>query len=215
MTTKQNIISFSLWGNKPKYMIGMEENCKLAPIIYPDWKVKIYVDNTVDIGFLRHLYSTYKVGIYSVGANTPSFDGMFWRMYPADDPTVGKFIIRDADSRLNWREKAAVDEWIASGKNFHIMRDHKNHVYMIQGGMWGGTAGVIPNMTQLINEWPDHSHYACDQVFLSKVIYPLVKNDCLTHDPYYENKPFPQHQSIEPGWFVGQIYDENGVPQKD
>ncbi len=33
-------------------------------------------------------------------------------------------IVRDADSRLNVREKAAVDAWIASGRPFHVMRDH-------------------------------------------------------------------------------------------
>ena len=35
--------------------------------------------------------------------------GMFWRFLVADDPTVDRFIIRDSDSRLNARERFAVE----------------------------------------------------------------------------------------------------------
>jgi hypothetical protein len=60
---------------------------------------------------------------------------MFWRFLVADDPTVDRYIIRDADSRLNMREKLAIDEWIASGKKIHILRDHPNHGdFPISGG---------------------------------------------------------------------------------
>ena len=37
------------------------------------------------------------------------------------------------------RERDAVDEWIASNKTFHIMRDHIWHDGIeILAGMWGG-----------------------------------------------------------------------------
>ena len=54
----------------------------------------------------------------------------------ADDPSVARFLIRDADSRLNLRENAAVHEWIESGYSFHIMRDHTAHFVPINGGMF-------------------------------------------------------------------------------
>jgi hypothetical protein len=44
-------------------------------------------------------------------------------LWVAADADVDRFIVRDADSRLNSREKAAVDAWIASGATFPIMRD--------------------------------------------------------------------------------------------
>ena len=46
-------------------------------------------------------------------------------------------ISRDADSRLSLREKEAVEKWINSDKDFHIMRDHPHHYYPILGGTWG------------------------------------------------------------------------------
>ncbi len=65
---------------------------------------------------------------------------MFWRFLIADDLTVDRFLIRDADSRylftiaasihfdrFSMRELHAVNEWIASGKQLHVMRDHPYH----------------------------------------------------------------------------------------
>jgi hypothetical protein len=45
--------------------------------------------------------------------------GMFWRFLVADDPSVDRFIVRDADSRLNPRDALAVAEWVRSGTALH------------------------------------------------------------------------------------------------
>lgn len=71
---------------------------------------------------------------------------LFWCFLVSDDPTVSHFLCRDAFSRLNSREKAAVDAWIASGLPFHAMRDHIMHTDPMLAGMWGGLAGVLPPM---------------------------------------------------------------------
>jgi hypothetical protein len=49
---------------------------------------------------------------------------MLWRFRPAfeEDDTI--VLVRDADSRLSRRERAAVEDWLASDFDFHIMRDH-------------------------------------------------------------------------------------------
>ena len=44
---------------------------------------------------------------------------------------------RDLDSRFSEREKAATEEWLRSNKEFHFMRDHPYHGYVILGGCWG------------------------------------------------------------------------------
>ena len=68
----------------------------------------------------------------------PVLSPMVWRFLIASDPSVGRYIIRDADSRLSER-KAAVSEWIESGKKFHVMRDHPSHNnFAMSGGMWAG-----------------------------------------------------------------------------
>ena len=51
-----------------------------------------------------------------------------WRFETIDDPDVEINMSRDTDTRILLREKLAVDEWLASGKTFHIMRDHPHHI---------------------------------------------------------------------------------------
>lgn len=208
---KNNVISFSLWGNKPKYLVGAIENCKLQPIIYPGWKMRFYVGKSVPMSFLKELHQSYKPEIFCVeDENTKgNFYGAFWRFWVNDDPNVDYYICRDSDSRLNWREKAAVDEWINSKKPFHIMRDHKNHTHIMQAGMWGGKTGCILDVKEKTLKEPT-TYYHNDQIFLANHIYPKIKNDCIIHDPFYEKKPFPPHKPLLlNGSFVGQIYDEN------
>ena len=42
---------------------------------------------------------------------------------------------RDADSRLTNRGRIAVDDWLASDENSHIMRDHLQHGAEMLGGI--------------------------------------------------------------------------------
>jgi len=41
------VISFSLWGNKPKYCVGAIRNAELAPEIYPGWLCYFQLDYSV------------------------------------------------------------------------------------------------------------------------------------------------------------------------
>lgn len=49
---------------------------------------------------------------------------------------VELLLSRDLDSRINEREVAAVSEFLASEKHFHVMRDHPAHSAPIMGGLW-------------------------------------------------------------------------------
>ena len=57
------------------------------------------------------------------------------RFLVADDIFVDRFVVRDADSRPNAREWAAVQEWIESGYSAHIMRDHPAHDVVMNAGV--------------------------------------------------------------------------------
>ena len=53
------------------------------------------------------------------------------------DGYVTEWHSRDLDSKLNKRERAAVDEWLATNHTYHVMRDNKHHGTAILGGMFG------------------------------------------------------------------------------
>ena len=204
------LIAFSLWGNDPKYCVGAIKNASLGSSIYPDWKCRFYVGASTS--------RFYKNKIKENGGEVVEMDeegdwsGMFWRFAPAFEKDVEVMISRDTDSRLNMREKYAVDEWLSSDKGFHIMRDHPYHGTAILGGMWGIKKGVVPNFKELFQKRAKQDSYDTDQAFLREDIYPLICNHAMVHDEFFKSpldveRPFPKsREGLE---FVGQVFNEN------
>jgi len=198
-----NVVSFSLYGSDLKYYKGALENANLCPKIYPNWQCRFYIDNSVDPLFVSILKSFDHVYIVHIKENLGPIHGMYWRYMVNDEPGIDKYIIRDADSRLNVREQAAVNAWIESNKGFHIMRDCPGHTKNIQGGIWGGTANKF-NMSDLVQKHASFAKWGDDETFLSNHIWPLIKDDCIIHDPYRDKILFPHHPQFV--GFVGERY---------
>jgi hypothetical protein len=204
------IIAFSLWGKDPKYTIGAVRNAELAKEIYLGWTCRFYIGDDVSENIENQLIDN---GAETCRMHGSNWNGMFWRFFAADGNDV--MISRDTDSRLGVREKAAVDEWLASDRNFHIMRDHPYHATEILGGMWGVRNGLLIGIKDMVADYDTglfDNKYQVDQNFLREVVYPLVKNDAMVHDPYFQASSFPQPRTNAQD-FVGQVYDENERPQ--
>lgn len=207
----KKIIAFSLYGDNPKYCIGAIKNVKLQEEIYPDWICRIYYNFTVPI---KHIDELKKLNVELIDMSSSNLNefGMFWRFQVYDDKNVERFIVRDTDSRLNKREKAAVDEWIKSDKNLHIIRDHPQHGVLILGGTWGVKNDFRFNMSELIYDYLKDKkkfNYGDDQRFLIK-IHKTYMDSMICHDNFFDypnNFKFPQkREKLE---FVGQVFDEN------
>ena len=149
---------------------------------------------------------------------------MFWRMLVAEESAVDRFLIRDADSRVNEREAACVREWIASGKGFHVIRDHPNHAKPVMGGLWGARSEIMPGLVEQIHLWTALSlaHerdeiYDSDQAFLARIIWPRFKVDSIQHDScllahFHGSVPIPGDTgtpTAEAWRFCGERFDEN------
>ncbi len=174
----------------------------------------VYYDNSVPTETIDKLKELDVITIDMTGKN---IYGMFWRFLAENLPDSELSIFRDSDSRITIREKLAVDEWINSGKSLHVMRDHPAHGIPygnislgILGGMWGIKSKKIPlsDMIFKFNENRDLK-YGSDQTFL-KVVYDIFIDDKITHDEFYEKKPFPIKR--EYGRFVGDRIDEFDNP---
>ncbi|KAK8407540.1 hypothetical protein O3P69_002233 [Scylla paramamosain] len=60
--------------------------------------------------------------------------------------------ITHESSKVTQREVSAVEEWLASGKMFHVMRDHPYHSVPVLGGMWDARWDIDPALaTKLRN----------------------------------------------------------------
>jgi hypothetical protein len=214
----KQLISYGLWGVKPMYCNGALENAKLQRRIYPGWTCRFYVDITTDKGTIQKLTDE---GCEIVYINTNAHIGrqkQFWRFLAAEDKDASHIIMRDCDSYLNEREKAAVDEWIESRIGLHLMRDHVQHHTEILGGMWGCVGGLFPNMSEIINKWLEENlsftEKWTDQLFLRAVIWPLIKDKHMAHvnnvSNNYTNLERKFTVELPDGGFVGMQYDENG-----
>ena len=65
--------------------------------------------------------------------------GLFQRFLVMNDPTVGRFLVRDCDARLSAAEAELVQQWIDSGYPFHVVRDHVLHNELMIGCTVGRT----------------------------------------------------------------------------
>lgn len=208
---ERNVIAYSLWGSNRRYIEGAYRNAWLVRDLYPGWTCRFYCDVTVP----QRVRSTLeKLGCQLVVAQQPPkqfYEGYFWRFMVWSDPQVDRFLIRDSDSLLSVREKAAVDEWLQSNRSFHVMRDFYGHTELILAGMWGGVAGRLPPIQELITAFRPTGSVAraIDQMFLRQMVWPLIRSDVLIHDSIYAlfgARPFPTHAWCQPGFHVGQDF---------
>ncbi len=258
MVVGMRLITFSLFGDNPLYCVGAVENARLAKEIYPDWKARFYVAQDVPSIYLDAIEEYNGDIVHCEKKN--SYDGLNWRFKPLNDPDVEYWISRDTDSRLSYREKNAVDEWLVSNKSAHLLRDCHNHGYTIMAGMFGINNKVFHAKYGLIDLENVNANYReADQTLLQDKLWPLIKHDHVCHDhwrhteikgtPTYEegdhvhwnkaygvglinylkhdvynqlseiypegqdSRPFPSHEPMEHGIFVGQIIEEDGKPK--
>lgn len=212
-----NALSFSLWGNNPKYTTGAIRNARLSSTWYRGWQCRFYCDtDTVPQSVIDELSSFPNAVVLGMSASAEPHWSMFWRFYAAEDPTIDCVVFRDADSRITQREAMAVQEWIVSGKGYHAMRDHPQHGTPLCGGMWGVRGGKLKNIRSMIDDYyakglTKTALFGIDQDFLTHSVWPIAHEDVVEHDEFFIHKPFPLPR--DPKHFVGQVYDENDNPQ--
>ena len=146
------VLSFSLYGDNPKYTIGAIKNSELREKFYPDWQMRVYHNDSVPNYVLEQLEAN-NVVLINTKVDRNVCNAM-WRFAPASEEGVEYFISRDCDSRIFERDVAAVEEWIASGKDFHIIRDHPGgHAWESSAGMWGAKGGFIENIKEKMDQY--------------------------------------------------------------
>ncbi len=180
---KKKVIAFSLWGDNTRYLYGALRNVLLAPDIYPEWELWFYVDNSVPVPYLE-LIQQLGGKLFFQKENQSTREKLCWRFLVANHPDIGYFLVRDADSVFSPRELYAVQAWIESGQWFHTIRDWWTHTDLVLAGLWGGVAGVLPDI------WNKLVHYSSghmdtpniDQWFLRDKLWPYIKQSCVMHD---------------------------------
>lgn len=215
---QRNVISFSLWGDQPRYLRGALQNLVVAPQVYPGWTLRFHVDASVPAAFKDLLRQLGAELVEHPGTRHSTRERLCWRFAVANDPAVGYFLVRDADSVINVREAMAVDAWLAGSSHFHVIRDWWTHTDLILAGLWGGVAGVLPPMGPLIQRYQSGIMETpnIDQMFLRDCVWPLIRSSVCVHDrmftpPGAQAMPAPEPIAV-PAPHIGQ--DEYAVHRK-
>jgi hypothetical protein len=180
-----NAFSFCLYGPETqKYYRGLLENIFLAGKYFPTWKVYVYYAPDVTEGMVNHLRACTSVVLRPT--NVYGAINMIHRFYAIDEPDVQLMMVRDADSRIHWKDRWAIREFVAHPEfHAHTIRDNVEHTADMMGGLWGlrKSAGLsIHALYAEYTENPQRGHrLGHDQNFLSDVIYPRVLPDLLVH----------------------------------
>lgn len=180
-----NVFSFCLYGpENPRYYPGMLENVYLVGRYFPDWKVYIYYAPDVAESMINHLAACSNVVLRATGVTGAI--NMIHRFYAIDEEGVDLMMVRDADSRIHWKDRWAIREFATQPRFVaHTIRDNIEHTADMMGGLWGIRKSSGLNL---------HAEYAAykedaerghrnghDQNFLSDVIYPKVVDRMLVH----------------------------------
>ncbi|MNJ97631.1 hypothetical protein D3C87_153840 [compost metagenome] len=214
---KIKCISFSLYGQNEKYLVGALENVSLAKRFFPDFHCYFFYDKSVPQTYIQQLQANENVRLLNMDSS--DIPPMMWRFTAIELPEVHLMLSRDTDSRLNYREKTIIDAWEKESTSFLMIKDHPgSHVYpFLMGGLWGVKNRNQLNISILIREWligqkeKDTKAWGADQNFLMDKIYPLCINNISYYDDYNLNEVHYCQKINYPreNWhFIGEIFNE-------
>lgn len=215
------VFSFCLYGppNPRYYPIPIVQNIQLIATHYSGWKVYLYVSPDVDPRFLEQVAAYPNVVLKHTGKLGTI--NRLERLFAVDEPEVETMFVRDADSRVHWKDRWAINDFLSKPQFVaHAIRDHKDHGARLLAGMWGmhKNAGVnITGLFELYLKNPIDLGYGkdgVDQSFLGSYVYPCVKERLLVH---YSNQrglkgehvvefPFPFTKTFHCGKVEGTAF---------
>ena len=208
------IITFSLWGDAPKYVQGALDNARIAAEVFPGWTCRFYVGSSVPAGAVAELQKL--PGAEVVQMDEPGdLRGALWRFRAAEDAEV--LLLRDADCRLSFPEKAAVDAWLASGLQMHTF----GHYAL--GNMLASTTGLrgqaVRDLARELADWTPQDYYGNDEDLLRGRLLPGLRRNgqILMHEHswgYGDPYPRPMADGSDLGlvWQADALFAQTLVP---
>jgi hypothetical protein len=233
----KRVASYALFTGHPQY--GHRElywQCIPAVVrahhnFYEGWEMRIYHDSSVNEPYGEQLRSYAAAGLVTLvhhEENIATCRSMLWRLLPLWDADAGYLICRDMDSLPTAKDRAAVDEFIASGKLIHELCDNDSHSGLM-GGMVGFAPGVADRLCaqnvartwddflrigDLNHEFPMHvPSGGPDQILMNRVLPSLFSGEI--HSRNYRGNPVGTERTDELSVAIGKLVPHLGAPGFD
>ena len=192
----KQLIAYSLYGSEERYTIGAIKNAILATRHFKGYTLRFYTGASVPESIKQTLQLFPHVQLVEE-QGPEDHTAKLWRFQALIDREFDVVLSRDADARLTHRERIAHEEFLASGLDFHIMKDHPTgHNYQISAGMFAARTRATPAH---LDYYEPGDYYTADQDWLAAHLWPLIKDASLIHDESYQTptegrskrRPFP------------------------
>jgi hypothetical protein len=179
----KQLIAYSLYGSEERYTIGAIKNAILATRHFKGFTLRFYTGASVPESIKQTLRLLPHVQLVEE-EGPEDHRAKLWRFQALTDQEFDVVLSRDADARLTHRERIAHEEFLASGLDFHIMKDHPTgHNYKISAGMFAARTRATPAH---LDYYEPGDYYTADQDWLAAHMWPLIKDSALIHDETYE-----------------------------
>ena len=177
------VFSFCLYGpERPIYYRGLIENVEIIQQHFPGWTVFVYYAPDVTTQMIEKLKTYSNVILRPTGVTGPV--NMIYRSFAIDEPYVEVMMVRDADSRVHWRDRWAINDFMNRPEyTAHTIRDNYVHTVALMGGLWGmrkiDGINIQAEYAKFSKETMNQRGH--DQYFLQGVIYSKVLPNLLVH----------------------------------
>ena len=194
-------ISYSLFGYNREsykdcfdfkhYLRGLHFNIRVAPLIYPHYKVFVNLDEETYESPYKQLFEEHKDRghlDFRVHSRGELCRNMLWRLFPVWD-NYDRVLCRDTDSLISPREAKCVRYWEANGRIAHSITDSISHNVVLMGGMIGFASKefketikceTFNNMMSMARGY-DFNKKGSDQDFLNREILPKIHQSLTEH----------------------------------
>ena len=230
----QRVIAISIFGPRENSLFDwntslafLHELINDTATVYPGWTLRVYHDTFIGNDIICPIECRYDhvdfcnaTGLLGLGNVASYMPPRIWRFLPIGDAYVDIAASRDLDSPLTPRELAATNEWLATNKSWHVMRDHPLHTVPMLAGLWSFRSALNRTFARLLLAKLVNSslisHYGGkgDQPFLTDHVWPHIQNEVIAHDSHLcmrsyglNSRPWPTRRPLlnETGCFVGCI----------
>ena len=115
VVSRRRVIAMSLFGNKPRQMYGAIRNIQLQRLFLPSWSVRVYIPPVTSSLAVPPIVAN---KLRSLGADVietqpplSKLDPKLWRYDVTRDVRVARFLILDADSRIDEHFANFINLW--------------------------------------------------------------------------------------------------------
>jgi hypothetical protein len=179
----KKVISTCLFGNRAisyrKYALGSIRNARFVYDFMPDWKFRMYYDNTAPKDIISRLKLMQNTELIEM-PTSKGREGCFWRFLAFDDADVT--VCRDLDFPMqendifcinDWMKKDYMSECIWFAHDRLALYNKKEPRYYMAGCI---SSKKPPFSTsELINEYEgDKTIYGADEFFLTNHFVPKI-----------------------------------------